>query len=321
MITLPPLKCPGCTETLSGVEVEEALRVGADGFDGCLRRCAACRIGASNAVDPERVTFIYADPIAAIPPPSRDGAKEALEGALNVRNRPSKWAKFGYVPTSEDAVTWVVLTYLLRTGRLLGTLTRLGLCSVNTQSHPRLLLWGVPIDDTNGKGAHLRGSLQAVCTALGEEPQSYSEPDVIVDLGNDGLVFIEVKHFSKNDIKNAVYRGWTEKMYLTPSPMRWNVGEVKTSGYYELARNWRLLNELAAGRSALLVNLGPPALFRGEEGKRLDAFVAALRTSDRCGFRKLTWSELLSDAARGAPGWFLDFCRQRRLPVADSGTT
>jgi hypothetical protein len=59
-------------------------------FDDCLRRCETCQIAASNAADPESVTYIYRDPILNIPLESREGASDALSQALNVRSRESK---------------------------------------------------------------------------------------------------------------------------------------------------------------------------------------------------------------------------------------
>jgi hypothetical protein len=84
-------------------------------FQDCLRRCEPCEIGASNTADPQRVTFIYRNPLENIPFESRAHAIEALGRALNERNRSSKLSRFGF-STSEDAVTWVVFTYLLRSG-------------------------------------------------------------------------------------------------------------------------------------------------------------------------------------------------------------
>jgi hypothetical protein len=88
----------------------------AKSFDDCLRRCEHCRIGASNTADSHSVTYIFRDPLDNIPPESREGVSEVLAQALNVYNRPSKLTNFGF-STSEDAVTWVVFTYLLRSGR------------------------------------------------------------------------------------------------------------------------------------------------------------------------------------------------------------
>ena len=246
----------------------------------------------------------------SIPPESRHGADEALRRALNVRNRQSKWARFGFVPTSEDALTWVIFTYLLRAGLILKTLQRLGFAADDLNgSAPSLLLWGVPIDECSG-GEELRQQLEMLCTSLGEDPQSLSEPDVIIDLGRTGIVFIEVKHRSGNDRQKPDYVGWDK--YCSPE-LAWDIGTIKDSGCYELARNWRLLNGLASDRRATLINLGPPSLFSGKEGERLDRFAQGLNATKLTEFRKLSWNEFLSDAFSDAPDWFIDFCSKRRV--------
>jgi hypothetical protein len=58
-----------------------------------------------------------------------------------------------------------------------------------------LLLWGAPIN-SDGEGEKIREWLVQVCAVLGERRNAFSEPDVIVDLGPAGIVFIEVKYLS-----------------------------------------------------------------------------------------------------------------------------
>jgi hypothetical protein len=302
---LAALICPGCDRQIAAVECTGKTPVTRE-FRDCLRRCDPCGIGASNTIN--RPTYIYRDPLANIPIESREGAGEALSHALNARNRKSKRLRFGF-DTSEDAVTWVVFTYLLRSDRFLSTLKRFGLISIqNFTSKPTLLLWGHPIDH-GGRGPEIRERLEKLCTSLGEDPNSFSEPDVIIDLGGEGLVFIEVKYLSGNDWKPPNYDGW--RRYSTPR-LTWRFDDVKASGCYELARNWCLMNNLSNGRPATLVSLGPATLFEGAEGDRLDYFVAALG-DERVHFKKLTWSELLGNDFEGMPEWFVQFCRDRPL--------
>lgn len=309
MPQLPSLSCPGCRGPISGISSIDKVPV-ASQFDDCLRRCEPCGIGVSNAADLKAVTFIYRDPLANIPLECREGANDALSQALNVRNRESKRRRFGF-STSEDAVTWVVFTYLLRSGQLLSALQRVGLVADMVSSDaPTLLLWGVPVGD-GAHGIEIRRQLSDLCTSLKEEPNSFSEPDVIVDLGAAGLMFIEVKHLSGNDLKPADYPGWSK--YSSVARLKWQIEAVKASGCYELARNWSLLNGLAADRPASLVSLGLDKLFLGAEGARLNRFIGALGTDERSHFMKVSWSDLLGKGVGYMPDWFAQFCRSRNL--------
>ncbi|HSC19781.1 MAG TPA: hypothetical protein VLC74_12805 [Rhizomicrobium sp.] len=309
MPALPALSCPACGTSIPGVEPQGKIAA-ALGFEGCHRRCERCGVGVSNGSDPQTVTFIYRNPLDNIPAPSRDGALETLGKALNLRNRSSKIQKFGF-STSEDAVTWVVFTYLLSSGRLMQALQAIGLpASADPQSRPRLLFWGVPVHG-EGQSAELRRKLEEMCVKLGEDRQSFSEPDVIIGVGKDELMFIEVKHRSGHDTKPPSYPGWDR--YLPADASLWDAEAVRQSGLYELARNWRLLHALEGTRRATLVNLGPRNLFDGRTNSSLERFVAALRTGEHARFIKAVWPDLLRDVVKDAPEWFVQFCALRGL--------
>jgi hypothetical protein len=256
------------------------------------------------------VTFIHRNSLENIPLEVREGASAALSNALNIRNREPKLRKFGF-STSEDALTWVVFVYLLRSGRLLAALAQAGIFTTDLSTvAPTLLLWGSTID--NGpRGPAIREQLTILCSGLHEDPNSLSEPDVIVDLGEKGLAFIEVKHLSGNDNKAADYPGWSR--YASSACLAWSFDDVKESGCYELARNWCLMKGIAAERNATLVNLGPPTLFKGRAGACLDRFGSSVGVDDRSKFVKMTWSRFLSPILKDAPNWFVQFCRGRGL--------
>lgn len=308
---LGSLNCPNCQTQIAGFEIYGNPPV-ATSFDACLRKCTNCgRVGASNTSNPLDVTFIFKNPLDSIPIESRAGAESAIKGALNERNRPSKWTRFGFFPTSEDAITWVVFTYLLRSGRLIPALRVAGLIEPDAEGvTPTLLLWGVPIDSVS-HGSVIREQLRSLAQMLGERANSLSEPDVIIDLGSHGLIFIEVKHRSGNDFKKPDYAGWTK--YLAMPSAGWSPDKVKATGLYELARNWCLVKGIAANRTAILVNLGPPTLFQGDEGRRLNRFIDGLGGTDKARFKRLTWAELLSDCLTDAPDWFSRFVREWRV--------
>src|SRR5215475_9289651 len=194
MSHLPPLRCPRCKHQISAVECTGKTPV-VKSFADCLRRCEPCGVGASNSVN--RPTWVYRDPLENIPMQSREGVNDALNLALNQRSRKSKRVRFGF-STSEDAVTWVVFTHLLRS----------------------------PIDNC-ARGLEIRERLEKLCVSLGERSDSFSEPDVIIDFGEGGVVFIEVKYRSKNDYKLPECRGW--KTYDTPRSC-WQFEDMKASG-------------------------------------------------------------------------------------------
>lgn len=310
MASLPSLICPQCQQQIDGLEVE-GRPLTASGFDGCLRKCLSCgQVGASNASNPLNVTYIYRDPLNAVPEESREGADYALRHALNERNRPSKRTKFGFFPTSEDAVTWVVFTYLLRSKQLVPTLRATRLISDQQASaDPTLLLWGVPIE-ADATGTAIREKLRNLCLSLGEQSNSLSEPDVLIDLGDKGLVIIEVKHRSGNDYKKHDYSGWKSRGYLDAPYLNWSAEKVKATGLYELARNWCILNGLAGSRKAALVNLAPQRLFEGAAGRQLEEFRQAIRVNERREFVTLRWDRLLDAALPDAPKWLTGFCNR-----------
>ncbi|OGR43849.1 MAG: hypothetical protein A2X35_09060 [Elusimicrobia bacterium GWA2_61_42] len=56
MIILPRLTCPNCGKPIRGVKVDVVPP--AIVYTDCLRRCAKCGIGASNAKNPAKVKYI-----------------------------------------------------------------------------------------------------------------------------------------------------------------------------------------------------------------------------------------------------------------------
>lgn len=126
------------------------------------------------------------------------GVSETISRSLNVRSRDSKWARFGF-STSEDAVTWVALTYLLRSGQLLPALRRVGLTKKDaSETSPTLLLWGVPIDD-GGWGEQIRNRLSDLCLRLGERSSMSLHTSVVFCCIALGLVFHPQYAWSQSD--------------------------------------------------------------------------------------------------------------------------
>ena len=279
-------------------------------YEDCLRKCEKCEVGASNANDSNSVTFINNDPLENIPPEARHGALETLSHAINERSRETKRIRFGF-STSEDAVTWVVFSYLLRSGRLFESLIKAGLAPPEAaEASPSLLLWGVPVDDC-GHGSSIRKRLIERCKELRERRSSYSEPDVIIEIGQFGLIFIEAKYRSGNDVKPPDYRGWDP--YLDASWVDWRKEDVRESGLYELARNWCLMSGIAGDMPKTLVNLGSDEIFTSQDVKRLKRFVFCVGSDRTSSFKQISWAKFLDPIIDPSPTWFSDFCRRRHL--------
>ena len=87
---------------------------------------------------------------------------------------------------------------------------------------------------------------------------------------------------------------------------------VKKTGYYELARNWRIAWDLASGRSMALINLGPDSLFKGDDGKKIRQFSKCLRQNNTHKFIDVTWTRLF-EGTSGHPQWFDRYLKERGL--------
>jgi hypothetical protein len=229
-----------------------------------------------------------------------------LERAVNVRNRQSKVIKFGF-DTSEDAVTWTVFTYLSAHPSALRSawagLTAKG--QVPSGDDIALLLWGVPVREQQA-GTATADRLSQISDRLGENPISRSEPDVIMDAGEHGVVVVEVKYLSGNERSThsgpfARYVG--EGFFAEP-------GHVVSSGLYELTRNWRIGCELAGTRPFTLVNLVIPSRVL-RDSKAFHEFRSGLGTMDQREFRVVDWAEFVRSWIAGAPRWFKDYLDSR----------
>ena len=304
---LPALPCPLCHTPMAvrptppgGVPTVTTL---AD----CLRQCVSCGVAYSNARS--NPTLLHRDPIANVPAQVRIGAREALAVALNERNRPNKLSKFGY-STSEDAVTWTVFAYLHGQHRtaLAGLYERA--FGIQATAPPAMLLWGVPVPAGQAETA-LAANLERVLDGLGEARNSRSEPDVVLDFGPAGVVFIEVKYRSGNSGTSADSKF---DRYVDDSAAFTDPAGATSSGLYELARNWRIAHDLAGGRPFTVVNLAKSRTLASTKG--LAAFHSGLATSSTQRFLPVSWGDFLAAARQttGAfPAWLDDYCAERRL--------
>jgi hypothetical protein len=282
------------------------------GYASCLRRCEDCGFGFSNArtAEIDRLTIVYRNPFGNIPDYIAAGHDEVLRQALNRINRPAKLLKFTS-SRSEDHLTWTVFRHLQlaqEAGKVVG---RLGIDFWgNPDVDPALLLWGCPLPPLNEAGKAVHGRLIQVLDRLGENPQRRSEPDVILDYEERGIIFIEVKHGSPNDVKPADYKGW--RTYLSKTDAFLDAGGVCQTGFYELARNWRIAWDLAGDRPMALINLGPGELFQGANQSKLLTFSETLNQGESRRFLTISWRRFF-DAMPPCPPWLRDYLDNRRV--------
>lgn len=310
MVHLPATRCPCCGALMGNRAFKPNAKGGArraTGYDSCLRQCASCGVGYSNAQkNPKR---IYKDPLRNVPPEVRNGALQILQGAINVLNHKSKLSKFGS-ESSEDAVTWTIFSFLHQHhADELPSLYEQVL-GIREARPPALLLWGVPVHQSQREDEVHRRLIE-VSDTLGEAPRRRSEPDVVLDFGDAGLAIVEVKFGSGNESKGS--DNWHR--YL-PCPAAFvDASQAEASGLYELVRNWRIGHELAGDRPFVLVNLAKAPTLTSTKG--METFRYSLATSKDRRFLPLPWRDFLAVARRatgGFPDWIEDYLRARRLP-------
>jgi hypothetical protein len=313
MTCLSNIECHKCGKSIESKKFTPRSRGGAPSatsFETCLRRCDNCGIGYSNAQKPNSVVKIFRDPLDNIPDKVREGALNTLSNALNLFNRENKLKKFSF-ETSEDAVTWTVFNYLKQRKILCESLKLPAVDWLNLADiEPTMLLWGVPVPGADRRGIDIKKNLVAILNQIGEDPQKYSEPDVILDFGNIGVIVIEVKYRSPNDTLNGESPKWGK--YLQNSDAFADTIGIKKTGFYELARNWRIAWDLANGRSMALLNLGPDSLFEGDDGKKIRRFSKCLRQNKTHKFMGVTWTRFI-ERLLDNPKWFDQYLKKRSL--------
>jgi hypothetical protein len=313
--------CPGCGEILH----PHALTDGDDRpraavlFTDCLRRCDNCRVGLSNARTAGSETVIYEDAGRNVPKEVRDGFVKALRSSINVLNRPNKLVKAGY-STSEDALTWTMFRFLESKNRLRETLAGNGVAiAEHASSEPRLILWGAEVSSRGGIVSQVPVGLHRVSCLLQEATDRRTEPDVVLDFGVAGIVFVEVKFRSGNEIKSSQYEHWERYLGEKEAGSFKNPAQVRTNGHYELARNWRIAWELSRALDVpvALINLGNDALFKGANGTALSEYESLLAQDAAHVFYRLSWRQLL-DAAGDMPPWLEEYLTERGLTLKTS---
>lgn len=308
--TLPAVKCPRCGHSIQSIPWSTNRPPRATRYESCLRRCEECGLGFSNANtdDMRLLTRIYREPFGSLPPFISDGYELALANALHVRNRSPKAYKF-LSSNSEDHVTWTVFRFLVHEGKIGETMRRLDVVP-EVAKEPTLLLWGVPIPQANRDGFLIRERIEVLSDSLNERPDGRSEPDIVLDFKNAGVVLIEVKLRSSNDWLAAESPKWNS--YLERSDAFVDPEKAKRSGLYELCRNWRIAFDLAGDRPAKLINLGPESLCEGKQAARMKLFRESLSIRSKSEFLTVSWRRFLA-AISDKPEWLTQYILERRI--------
>lgn len=313
MPILGELLCPSCGDTIQGMEWNRPLdgTPATTGYDSCARKCVGCGFGFSNS-QATTPTVIYRDPFWDVPEFIARESEDVLRRALNVVSRGKKEQRFAS-RNSEDHVTWTMFQYLVVTRKISALAAKLGIVTADAPE-PTVLLWGVSITPCE-RARELEKRIQATLDALGERAYRRSEPDVILDFGMAGLVFIEVKLRSPNnseDITEERTSRYIDRSGDEQSSRPFvNSDKAIQSGLYELIRNWRILCELANDRPAALVNLG--VLPRpGEAEERLKRFEESLLATPQRRFLKISWRDFI-DAIAHKPLWLSRYIDDRGI--------
>ncbi len=312
MSRLPSIQCPECNSKLEDVAPEAKSKSAVD-YSTCRRRCEKCGLGFSNAQTDniKKLTTIYRNCFTGIPAEIAEGYERVLAQAFNEKARTSKAKRFTF-STSEDHATWSVFRYLQCEHLIRVAVSRAGIQFVaQAESEPTILLWGSPVPADNPNGRLIMERLIAASDRLEEDRDKRSEPDVILDFGPAGIVFIEVKLGSPNAIAKGDYDNWSRYLGGSTKAFR-SESEIRRTGLYELARNWRIAWEMADGAPIAVVNLGPATLFRGKCGDAIATFANALNQDEQHRFVAVSWEKFLGDV-NAMPGWFQKYLFGRRV--------
>ena len=133
--------------------------------------------------------------------------------------------------TLEDAVTWTVFRRLQLGAQFGAALRAAGIVPAG-EVEPAMLLWAAAVPQGDVRAQSLRSDLATASKTLREDPLKRTETDVALDFGPEGVVLIEGKHRSANEVN--VDASWGR--YACEGCFS-DVTLVRQSGMYELARN------------------------------------------------------------------------------------
>jgi len=299
---LENVPCPLCNKEMSNHSGNVAKIATVAVYKQCLRKCSTCQVAYSNAQN--NPTLIFKNHVHNVPEEVRANLGLVLQNSLNIRNRTSKKRKFGYT-TSEDALTWTLFRYAQTSNRL-PSIIKYITGTVPTGATD-IYFWGVSANNngfiSNTKYQHLVEFLRGI----GENKQSLSEPDIIIEDDKSVIIF-EVKFNSLNDRQkcSAKWEKYYSKKYFTQSIL-----DKDGLQEYQLIRNWFIGNELAqqSGKSFYLVNLA----FTNARQNNFAEFKATIRETNRAHFIYKDGGGLLNQIFQADyPAWMLGWFNTRK---------
>jgi len=228
--------------------------------------------------------MVFKDPLDNVPTQVRVGAGDTLKRSLNVRQRRKKKGRFAF-SDSKDALVWTVFAYLLRHVPAALPYWISNRLNLQVAGEPEALLWGVPLGQ-RGNGERTRDTLTDVLQRFGEDPEDFTEPDVMLDFGAHGLIFIEATFGAPTatitDQDLAPYLAANSSSGMTP------LAKSESNG---LMRSWCIGKRMAGDRPFRLVALldRTPNVFHK---------LSSLDVVEWVG-----WRQFLDDVGKGVGGW------------------
>ena len=265
------MQCPICHLEM----IEDSIpKKKAFKYENCIRKCLNCRLGASN--NEKNPTYIYENYQHNIPSELLENLEYTLNESNNKRNHHNKKIRMGY-STSEDAISWIFIKCFIKNQKL-NVLQEIFHCKSKITE---ILMWGVPQINRQ-----YENPLKDICRNLGENENSFSEPDIIV-ITEEEVIFIEVKVKSSNDKQNPDKKDFDR--YLD-NDFYFDKALAKKSKYYELIRNWTIAHYFSNDKKIRLINLAPNMLFYKESNRDFSNFISSLKNREN--FEQLSWENV-----------------------------
>lgn len=286
---LPSLICPKC-----GGFISDNMGVGDLGsyaINKCNRVCIDCGLGFTN--DVKNPVLVFKNPEDNVPERYREGLNLALGNMINEGNWLSKRNNL-CSENSKDAIVWTVFNEFLRDKYLCYNFAQ-QVAGFPMYGKPEILLWGVNMVDA---GHLTREALIGSSKSIGEKRNFLSEPDVVMDYGRYGLIFIECKYNRPNETKEETFKGWLK---YDNADIFYDFNKIKQGGQYQFTRLWRVGDEMAGDRPFILVNIVRECDLLDSEIENKKRFSAHIYERKNRIFMTISWKKLIGQINRIFP--------------------